>query len=174
MLVSGALSFVLYRKSKNQGSLDNLPNALCLARVCCVVRCTFVLLLRHIDILAMTTISNGFHQLRHFASSPTNTVPSLAGWIRINSFNSSMFDYQDHAISGRSLLSIHNGSLSEHFNTKALFTSEQIKAIQATACTLATISLVGSLTTCYWFSRMRKKFRHRLVTYGVTRLPCSC
>ncbi len=49
------------------------------------------------------------------------------------------------------------------FHPNALYSQDQVFAIQIVACTLAGLSLVSALLTFYWFLKMKKKFRHQSV-----------
>ncbi len=49
------------------------------------------------------------------------------------------------------------------FHPDALYSTDQVFAIQIVACTLAGLSLVSALLTFYWFLKMKKKFRHQSV-----------
>lgn len=51
--------------------------------------------------------------------------------------------------------------LSEHDNETQLLSKQKTFVIQVTACVIAGASLVAAMVTCYWFSNMKKVFRHR-------------
>jgi len=50
---------------------------------------------------------------------------------------------------------------SQRIDPASLYSIAQVEAIQAAACVIAGISLLGSLVAIYWFTRMKKKFRHK-------------
>jgi len=49
--------------------------------------------------------------------------------------------------------------------TKAIFDAQQNHTIRIMAAVCATLSIVSGLTAFYWFTRMKRKFRH---TYDTT------
>jgi len=58
---------------------------------------------------------------------------------------------------------INRRTLGGTVDISALYTKSQVQLIQATACSVAGLSLLGGLITLYWFCRMKKKFRHKSV-----------
>lgn len=52
-------------------------------------------------------------------------------------------------------------SFNDHMTTAPLMPTDKNFAIQVTACVIAGASLVAAMVTCYWFSKMKKVFRHR-------------
>lgn len=78
---------------------------------------------------------------------------------------------QKHGLPGRRIeTGVHlNGSqqlsernnLSRSINPDILLTAGQAKAIRIVSCILAGTSLLATMLAFYWFSRMRRRFRHK-------------
>jgi len=88
-------------------------------------------------------------------SGAINIAQTISDVLNLRDLSSSILSDDGGVLEGRG---IHG-----RIDTTMLYNSRQKFRIQVIAATAASISVLFTLITLYWFSRMRKRFRHMYV-----------